>query len=49
VQDGIRIRIRHIRQELFMSLFMVEGRALIGYFELKNIYYALRVARSLDG
>jgi hypothetical protein len=33
------------RQELFVSLFTVEGRPLIGHLELKNTNYALRAAR----
>jgi hypothetical protein len=35
---------RH-RQELFVSLFTVEGRPLIGHLKLKNTKYALRAAR----
>jgi hypothetical protein len=33
------------RQELFVSLFKVEGQPLIGHLELKNTNYALRAAR----
>jgi hypothetical protein len=33
------------RQELFVSLFMVEGWPLIGHCVTKNINYALQAAR----
>ena len=34
-----------IHQELFVSLFTVEGRPLIGHLELKNTNSALQAAR----